>query len=305
MPFLTIGVGAATGMPEDLPAPDRLWVLVPAAALLLAAGVVREVRRRRGGGRLSARDGLLLGAGALLGALGIAASVLLAPRGIPPLLWDAALPLLALGLGCLRPLRRGSFWIGCAAGLGASALLLPRLLPANPVLAGAEEPRAGGAAEVAWSLEGARVRIAHPLDPPLEFVNGRRRDLSTAGWPALAEASAAACPDGADEERAALEAFRSGNLDQAVARGRLALMICERPALARAVVGEALLRRAVTALRTGRPRRAAEDLAEAGLLIDDPAARARLERARERLESAAPAPRPAGLPEPSPLPGTE
>jgi hypothetical protein len=232
----------------------------------------------------------------------VAASVLLAPRGLPPRLWDPVLLLAALGLGWWRPLRGGGFWIGSALGLAAGAAFAPLVLPASPALAGAEEPRAGAAVEVSWTLEGARVRVADPLDPPREFVNGRRLDLSTVAWPALAERSAAACPDGADEERAALEAFSSGNLDQAVARGRLALMICERPPLARAVVGEALLRRAVTALRTGRPQRAAEDLADADGLIDDPATRARLARARERLASAPPAPE---SPMSPPLPGSE
>lgn len=277
---------AAAGILDWAGARDRLLVLAGAGAMLLAAALIREVLRRRAGRPWTTRDSLALAGGAVLGFAGVVASVLLAPRGLPPRPWDPVLLLAALGLGWWRPLRLGGWWAGCAVGLAAGALYGPMVLPENPLLAGAEEPRAGAAVDVEWSLEGARVRVSDPLDPPREFVNGRRIDLSTEPWPDLAERSAAGCPDGADEERAALEAFCSGNLDRAVARGRLALMICDRPPLARALVGEALLRRAVTALRTGRPKRAAEDLADADALIDDPATRARLARARERLESA-------------------
>ncbi len=297
--------GVAAGILERVAEVDRFWVIGLVAAVLLAAGLARGILQWRAGRRRIARESLAVVAGASFGFAGVAASVLLAPRGLSPRLWDPALLLSALGLGWWRPLRGGGFWLGCALGLVAGAVAVPMALPSDPLLAGADGPRAGGAAEVGWSLDGARVRIDDPLDPPREFVNGQRTDLSIAPWRELAARSAAACPDGADEERAALEAFDSGNLDRAVARGRLALQICERPPLARAVVGEALLRRAVTALRTGRPKRAAEDLAEADGLIDDPKARTRLSRARARLESAAPPAGPNVLPEPISLPRTE
>ncbi|HUT78120.1 MAG TPA: hypothetical protein VM285_10560, partial [Polyangia bacterium] len=143
---------AATGILERAGALDRLCVLGVAGAVLLAAALVREIPRRRAGRPWTTRESLALAGGVLLGFAGVVASVLLAPRGLSPRLWDPVLLLAALGLGWWRPLRRGGWWVGCAVGIIAGALAGPMVLPANPVLAGAEEPRTGAAVEVAWNL---------------------------------------------------------------------------------------------------------------------------------------------------------
>ncbi|MFO8073030.1 MAG: hypothetical protein R6V85_14255 [Polyangia bacterium] len=268
----------------------REGLLLAAAGLLLVAAVCAGLLRRgRGFGRAGAgRVAALSAVAVLLGALASIGPALGAPRGFPLAAADPWIFAALFALGWF-PVRRARcwWWGGLAAGLAAGAAAIP-LLPASPGLAGVEDVNRGAEVEVAWSASGARVRLVDPLDPPLLYVNGEPRDLERERIARLRPVSRRRCPDAAGERQAAWNAFLSANPDAAIARGRLALTICRQDVFARALVGEALLRRGVAELRCGRLAEARRDIEQASRLLDSPAALGRARRAGSLIDEANP-----------------
>jgi hypothetical protein len=268
---------------------DRTAALGAAGAILTLGGVAVGIACRRSLGKPAvAGTAALTALGLVCGTAAALVPAVLAAQGfdidfIAPWLFAA---IAVMGLAG-EPRSRMLWWVPCGLGVGFVAWVGFGILPADPGLAGYEPPPDGSDATVSWSADGAAVEIVYPLDGPVVIVNGEVRRADAEAAERRLQQTGAACSDADGEERAAAEAVISGDRDQAIARARLALQICEDATYAREVLGASLLARGITRMRSGKAGEAVADLEEAiGLLRDeDDLARAHLAlgRAMEAL----------------------
>jgi tetratricopeptide (TPR) repeat protein len=202
---------------------------------------------------------------------------------VAPPLWILDLTALALttGVGLLLcPPLRNRLWLGSAIALFAMVHLIP-LAPPGLRPPGIDTPLRAETMDFVWSADGFEGTRLSPVDSPIFYQNARTRVLHE---PArfnrlLLPPSAKQSP----EEDAVTEALAAGDLDKAIARGKLALQIDPSSRYARAVTGDARLRRGVISMRRGATNQAIEDLVAATLLLDEPQAAARASFALGRL----------------------
>ncbi|MCK9461320.1 MAG: hypothetical protein M0R80_16955 [Proteobacteria bacterium] len=148
----------------------------------------------------------------------------------------------------------------------------------------ADEEVRGASCAAAEDLLGARVlaeALASAGDPDRRGLLSARRCPAVARSAILARVAERLASSG--EEAAAAEAYASSELDRAIARARLALVICPWSGTAAAIAGSALLERGVRRYRTGDRAGAAADLDEALGRLTDPDERARALLARGLL----------------------